>query len=203
MSIMLDILGSVVVGAMVIVLGLSLDTSIAGSATARNADVTVQENLVELVRNIEYDFRKIGYGLKDPSAAMLLADTNKLRFQTDINNDGTMDHVEWRVGAPVSHFENKNIRPLGRYVNGVNTGTTAGLGVTLFSLRYYDQDGTLVGGGIYPINASDLKKIWIVEITLKIESPYRVQDVVMPTKSQYSAAIWRQTRLTSRNVSRW
>jgi hypothetical protein len=35
-----------------------------------------------------------------------------------------------------------------------------------------------------------------------VESPYKIQDAVNPDNSQFAAAYWRQTRLSSRNIKR-
>jgi len=35
-----------------------------------------------------------------------------------------------------------------------------------------------------------------------VESPYKVEDAVNPDNSQFAAAYWRQTRLSSRNIKR-
>jgi len=47
---------------------------------------------------------------------------------------------------------------------------------------------------------------WIIETTLKVESPYKVQNQVNQEQSYadmgYAAAFWRQTRLASRNIKR-
>jgi len=48
--------------------------------------------------------------------------------------------------------------------------------------------------------------IYIIETTLQVESPYRVQDQVITDQSYedmgYATAFWRQTRLASRNIKR-
>ena len=42
----------------------------------------------------------------------------------------------------------------------------------------------------------------MIEIALRVESPYKVQDAVNTDNTQYAAAFWRQTRLSSRNIKR-
>ena len=48
--------------------------------------------------------------------------------------------------------------------------------------------------------------IHIIELTLQVESPYKVQDQVITDLSYedmgYAVAFWRQTRLASRNIRR-
>ena len=57
MSVMLDLIGSVVIAAFVIMIGLQLNSTIAGNADASTANLNVQESMVDIVRSLEYDFR--------------------------------------------------------------------------------------------------------------------------------------------------
>jgi hypothetical protein len=196
MSIVLDLIGSVVIASFVILIGLRLNQTISGTADAAKADVNVQESMVDIVRSIEYDFRKIGYNVPETSAAILDTGSSYIKFQADIDRDGTIDIVEWYTGPVLTSFPNPRTRVLYRRVN-YGTPVGAALGVTNFRLKYMDQDGNP------PIS---FKSIWIIETTLQVESPYRVQDQVNPDLSYeemgYSVAFWRQTRLASRNLKR-
>jgi len=57
MSVMLDLIGSVVIGAFVLLMGLQLNRSISGSADAAMANLNVQEGMADIARSIEYDYR--------------------------------------------------------------------------------------------------------------------------------------------------
>lgn len=196
MSIVLDLIGSIVIASFVILMGLRLNQSISGSADASTANLNVQESLVDIVHTIEYDFRKIGYNVPNPQNAIVVADSNRIVFLADMNRDGNIDTVEWKVSNLIGGFPNPNIRKLYRRVgNGPYVG--AALGVTQFGLKYLNQDGG---------PAAFLSQIWIIEMTLKVESPYKVQDQIITDQSYqdmgYAAAFWRQTRLASRNIKR-
>jgi hypothetical protein len=196
MSIVLDLIGSIVIASFVILMGLRLNQSISGNADASKANLNVQESLVDIVRTIEYDFRKIGYNVPDPQNSIVTADSNRIVFRADMDRDGVVDTVEWCVTDPIGGFPNPNIRKLNRRVNG-SPFVGAALGVTQFKLKYLNQDG---GPAMFK------SQIWIIEMTLKIESPYKVQDQVITDQSYqdmgYAAAFWRQTRLASRNIKR-
>jgi len=196
MSIVLDLIGSIVIASFVILMGLRLNQSISGNADASKANLNVQESLVDIVRTIEYDFRKIGYNVPDPQNSIVVNDSNRIVFRADMNRDGVIDTVEWYVTNPIGGFPNPNIRKLYRRVNG-SPEVGAALGVTQFKLKYLNQDGGL---------AAFKSQIWIIEMTLKVESPYKVQDAVIVDQTYqemgYAAAFWRQTRLASRNIKR-
>ena len=202
MSVMLDLIGSVVIAGFVILMGLRLNETISGSADATMAGLNVQESMAELVRNIESDFKKAGYNVPDPTQTIVLADTAHIRFLSDIDRNGHVDTVEWFLGPPLTTLPNPNVRVLYRNVtdsNGVwSGGGAAGLGVTQFYLRYFTQ----TGDSVQPFDVADYNKIWVIEIQLRVESPYKVQDVVNTDNSQYAAAFWKQTRLASRNIKR-
>ena len=196
MSVILDLIGSVVIAAFVILIGLQLNKNIAGTADAAMANLNVQESMVDIVRTIEYDFRKIGYGLPETQTAIVDTGVNYIRFQADMDNNGTIDEVEWYTGPAITDLPNPKIRVLYRRVNG-GPAIGAALGVTDFRLRYLDQDGG---------TPTSLSAIYIIETTLQVESPYRVQDQVNLDQSYgemgYATAFWRQTRLASRNIKR-
>jgi hypothetical protein len=195
MSIMIDLIGSVMLGAFVILMGIRLNASIIGSTDASKANLNVQESLTEIVRSIEWDFRKMGYGLADPKYAIAIAETNHLRFRADVDRDGTIDSVDWYTGPPIG-LPNPNVRVLYRRVN-MGTPVGAALGVTQFRLRYLTQDG---------VETNVKTQMWIIETTLKVESPYKVMSQVKQDERYqdmgYAAAFWRQTRLASRNIKR-
>lgn len=203
MQVLLDLIGSVVIAAFVILMGLRLNQTIGGSADAAKANLIVQESVVDIVRSLDYDFRKIGYDVPDPENAIVIADSNHIEFRADMVDaagnprpDGNVDVIDWFLTDPIGGFPNKAIRILYRQVNhGQPVG--AALGVTQFKLKYLTQDGD---------SAAFKSEIAIIEMTLKVESPYKVQDAVVTDQSYedmgYAASFWRQTRLVSRNIRR-
>jgi len=203
MSVMLDLIGSVVIAAFVILMGVNLNTTVAGAADASMAGLNVQESMAELTRNLESDFRKIGYNIPNPHGSIAIADTSHIKFYADMQHNGTLDSVEWFIGPPLSTLPNPNVRVLYRGGTDASTmtwnqGGAAGLGVTRFYLRYF----TAKGDSVRPLDAADYSTIWIIEISLQVQSPYLVQDAVNPENSVYAAAYWKQTRLSSQNIKR-
>ena len=119
-----------------------------------------------------------------------------------MDRNGTIDTVEWYAGPPLTTLPNPNVRVLYRNVtdtSGVwSGGGAAGLGVTQFYLRYFTQ----TGDSVRPLDVANYSKIWVIEIALRVESPYKVQDAVNTDNTQYAVAFWKQTRLASRNIKR-
>ena len=203
MNIALDLIGSVIIAGFVIMIGVTLNGTVMGNADASKAELSVQESMVDIVRTLEYDFRKIGYGVPENQHAILDTSSTYIKFQADIVDasgnpfpDGVLDIIEWKLGPLETGMPNPRVRTLFRRVNyGAWVG--ASLGVTDFKLKYLDQDGQP------PVS---LGAIYIIETTLQVESPYKVQDQVITDqtwdKMGYATAFWRQTRLASRNIKR-
>jgi len=185
MSVMLDVIGSTIIAGFVILMGLQLNTTMAGGLEAANANVNVQESMVDVVRTLEYDFRKIGYNIPDTVVAIVETSATSITFLSDINDDMTVDSVRWFLGPPAG-------RLLFRKVND-GDALAVGADVTEFTLRYLDQDGR---------SPYSMRAIAMIETTLRLESPYQVQDEVNPDTTGYLTAFWRQTRLSSRNLRR-
>jgi len=201
MAVILDIVGSVVIAGFVLLMGLRMNSTMVNSRDSFNADVTVQQNMVALVQAIEFDFRKMGYKVTDPTEVILAADSDHVRFAGDVNDDGVIDTVDWRLGPYLAATPNPNDRTLYRRVSPSATMGGAEIvgipGVTQFRLRYLNQESK---------PALTLGQIWLVETTIRLESPWKVQDRTVLDQAYenwgYSAAFWRQTRLASRNLKR-
>jgi hypothetical protein len=196
---MIDLIGSVIIAGYVILLGLRLNMNLNDNSIATSTNVNLQEAMVDIVQTIESDFKKIGFGLPDPTLAVAYADSQKIRFRADMDRNGTVDSVEWYVGNSVLKVTGNGIirdslyaRNLYRkYNNG--TGMLAAVNVTQFSLKYLDQDG---------VATATLSNINMIESTIAISSPFKVVDQVNPDKTQYATTIWRQGRTSTRNTKR-
>ena len=201
MAVALDLVGSFLIAGFVLMMGLRLNSNVSNSNHSYKVDVVVQESLVSLVQSVEFDFRKMGYGVQDPTTVIRRADSTHITFLSDVNDDGVVDTVEWYLGGPIVSTPNPQDKILYRKVSSPTPGVSNLVGslpgVTRFSMKYLDQDGTAI---------EVLSQIWIVETTMRVESPWKVQDRDVIDQDYglwgYSAAFWRQTRLASRNLRR-
>jgi translation elongation factor EF-1beta len=196
MSIIIDLLMSCIVGAFIILQALHLNFMVVDNRDAATAQTNVQQSLVDAVNYIESDFRKIGYGLVEPKFAIAVAESSRIVFRADIDQNGAIDSVQWRLGPPLGLTGNPRICELYRKVNNGPEVPTA-FGVTSFKLKYLTADGA---------PTSVLTQIWIIETVLAIESPYKTQDQVRMDESYqemgYATSFWKQTRLATRNIKR-
>lgn len=192
MPVIFDLIGSAIIAGYVLLLGLNINANIASSSVASTTTLNVQESMAEAVRGIEYDLKKIGYGLADPADALALADSNKIRFRADLNRDGIADSVEYYLGSPLAKFPGQNVRTLYRKFNN-GAPTIVAPCVRQFKLAYLDQ------AGLPTILAA---KMSMMEITIELISPYKIVDQVNPDKQGYMTTLWRQSRITTRNILR-
>lgn len=193
-STLIDILGSSIVGGMLLLILWRLNDAATQNTVNYGGEVIVQQNLVETVAILEYDFRKIGYckdwtKIPDPSKAILLADSTSIKFLTDFDNNGLLDSLSYFLGSESALTSTPNPRDRMLYrVENANTPGGSNLGVTKFRLTYFDVLGNILN---FPITNPNL--IATMQIDLKVESPYAYNN-------EYPTVFWRQIRMTSRNL---
>ncbi len=196
-STILDIVGSMLIGGMLLLVALRMDERATANNFESQENLTVQQNMTSLIQNLEWDFRKIGYCKNpalttDPSTYILLGDTSSVTFVADLTNAGELDTVTWSLGGPVPGCPNPNVRMLYRRVDsGPDVGSN--LGVTEFSLQYFDTFGQPIRT---PYIGGTLPSPQLIQVTMKVEPTAQYDD----TTSGHIFALWRQTRLVSRNL---
>ncbi|MGK9475493.1 hypothetical protein [Melioribacter sp. OK-6-Me] len=204
-STLLDILGSTIVGGMLLLILFRMNDAAVENNYNFSGEKIVQQNLTEVVRLLEYDFRKIGYckdwsKIPDPTKAILYADSNGIRFLTDIVTttdplgDGVPDEIYYYIDPNdtlTSQTPNPNDVILYRVVNN-ETPKGANLGITKFKLTYYDA----LGNEITNFPEAPPLGISTIQIDIAVENPYAYGNDYSFDKR----VIWRQIRLAARNL---
>ncbi|MBI4548295.1 MAG: hypothetical protein HY707_09965 [Ignavibacteriae bacterium] len=168
-----DFLCSIVIGGIILTMVLGFNTNIAEKSVTQSFNSIVQSNLTTVTSMLEHDFRKMGYFVFD-SLKVLLADTNNIIFRADLDNDGTIDTVGYRMSyTRDTTCVNPRARILYRVIS--NQGMQSiHLGVTQFKLWYYD------GQGFPTANLSNIKSI---KVAFHVES-------MAPYDTIYAGAYW-------------
>ncbi len=209
---LLDIAGSIVVGAFVVLMVLNMNDTAVENTYTYGGELTLQENLTEIVQLIEYDFRKIGYcadgpKIPDPSKSILYADTGRISFLTDVatpsarRGDGTVDTLTYWVGSTddLAGTQNPRDRILYRRVN-LDRPVGSNLGLTRFHLLYYDGLGRLI-----PTPVMVPGQIQSVQIDVAVENVMafdkKDKGDLADSTANYSVAMWRQLHLAARNLN--
>lgn len=188
----IDTLGSIAIGGFLLLTLFRMNSASSENTYHYTGELTVQENMVSIVKLLEHDFRKIGY-CEDPlkifpSKAILIADTSDITFLTDVDYDGELDQVRYYLGekSELAETPNPDDRMLYRSVNG--NPIAANLGVTRFKMTFYGYVGTPL-----PTPLAAPTGIFSMQIDIRVENTAAFDN-------EYRYAYWRQVRLSSRNI---
>jgi hypothetical protein len=193
-NVILDIMGSIIIGGILMITLFRLSDRATESTYNKSGDLTIQQNIATVVRILENDFRKIGYcadwtKIPDPTKSIVSADSNKIKFLTDVDKNGTIDTMSYYIGptSELIYSANPRDRFLYRVVNS-ETPAKVNLGVTQFSLVYYN-----VNKDIIPTPIAVPGEIYTIQISVAVEN-------VEAYDQKYSQVFWRQIRLVARNL---
>ena len=194
-SSILDIIGSTIIGGMLLMIMFRLNDAAAQNTYNNSGELTSQQNISTIVQILETDFRKIGFcsdwnKIPFPSQSIIMADSNKIKFLTDVDSDKNVDTMYYYIGSPNEILTSPNPRDryLYRVVNN-ELPVKVNLGITAFSLVYFDVMGDTLD---FPINVPG--QINSMQINVAVED-------VNAYDNQYSTVFWRQVRLASQNLN--
>lgn len=208
-STLIDIIGAMVLGGLMLLTIQNFNGHVSESSSKYHSDLIVQQNLVSIVDLIEYDFARLGYcedpsKIPNPQKMILYADSTTIEFctdlaksSTDFRGDGIMDTLRYELGEDIYNTPNPYDKLLYRYIPGYDKDA-ANLGITQFSIKYFDNFGNLLP---YPINTQIIASI---EIDIKVEDCYGYDTGNSSKKhsDKFQNALWRQIRLVTKNISR-
>jgi hypothetical protein len=155
-------------------------------------NVIVQTNAVELARQIEWDFTKIGY--RATGQKILLADSTAIRFAANLNNTTVTNTVQYDVGDVSMCPSTSNTRdfPLFRIQDGKTVKQSWGL--TSFRITYFDDANVKISTPI--TGAGDLARIHSINVAFQLVSP---EPVIALQDTTWAAASWEKT-IVPRNL---
>ncbi|GJQ21535.1 MAG: hypothetical protein HBSIN02_18900 [Bacteroidia bacterium] len=196
----MDIIGSFVIAGFLFLMTMRLNQSAQETSAAYHTQLNLQTNLTTMVSILEYDLRKIGYcrdfkKIPDPTKSLLLADSTRIKFLCDYNNDGNLDSIFYWLGDPSELSDTPN--PRDRYLYKKTNNLTPekwNFGVTTFRLKYYDALGDSVN---FPI--TDPSIVYSMEISVQVQAADPYDQVYVNDPFAYET-FWRQIRLVSRNL---
>jgi hypothetical protein len=146
MQTLIDISGSMIIGGVIILLVLSLNSMLTDTMYEKSQDLITQESAINLSRIIENDLYKVGFLVQ--GNPIITATADEIRFLADLNKNGIPDTVRYYLsdtssgqGTPGS----KN-RPLYRVLNNEKPLNVA-MGLVEFSFTYIDADGNVMDYG--------------------------------------------------------
>ena len=195
---LLDIVGAIMIGGLLMLNMTRLYTSSSMHSGQYAMEAIVEQNLVDVFTLMEGDLLKIGYmrgqeNLSYSGQVITTADTNKVVFLADVDDDGSFETVEYSVGRrdSLTITNNPFDRPFYRKVDGAGP-MIGSYGITQFFLEYFDHTGVKLATPV-----ANKGQISTISITVAVESPY-LSDTNFP---DYNAkAYWKQVRLAIPNL---
>lgn len=166
--------GSFLIGSLVLLTILSMNAEILETSSLNSLGKMAQENMTEIASIIDYDFKKIGYLVDRDSTAILGVTDSSISFLADIDQDGVIDTVSYRVGSTSepTATDNPNDRYLYRKVN--STEYDVALGITAWELSYYTEGLTVT------TNPDDIR---MIQISLSVGTMFGFDE-------KYGRASW-------------
>jgi hypothetical protein len=180
MNTILDIMGATIVGGIVLMLLIKLNVTTGQARYSSDTDLQVQGNAKTLADIIDNDLRKIGY--KYGSGAITEADSNKITFYSDIDNNWSVNKVTLcSSDAGADHASsNPHNRILYRVVDN-DTSKGPSLGLTRLKFTYMNLDGKVT---------TTLDSIKYIKAEIWIESGVQV---TYQNKPEYLTSFWEVT----------
>lgn len=230
MASILDYIMATVIGGVILLITIVVTDTTTRDFANYNSDAITQINLANMSSIIEYDLRKMGYGVPEGNRILFIARPNHLKFIVDLNRefdyfghviphrDNIADTIEYIITlaekidyGDTSLFIYKITRILKVTGEGVRSTDIGRIGNGQV-FRYLDQIGNPVDPG------SELVASKMVEVTLTafnprvVLSPELVRKEVSGIKDRefrkkelrrlLRTSFWRQTRLVSKNLRR-
>lgn len=182
MNIILDLMGSTIIGGGIMLMLLNFNIFQSNSVFASDSELQLQQNAKTLAEIMNHDLRKIGY--RCDSTAFIQADSEYISFYSDIDRDGSIDKVEYFLGdtSTASATPNPRDKVLLRIVNG-DTISGPSLGLVKARFSYLNSVGS---------PTSTFTEIKYIKAELWIE-PYE------PVNGEYPFTYWELT-INPRNL---
>lgn len=165
----IEMAGSFLIGGMLLLSILALNTEIMETATMNSLGTNAQENVTVIVSILDYDFRKMGYKVASGTTIIRNMTSTTIEFLGDVDDDGIVDTVGFYLGptSEPSYTDNPNDRYLYRDVNG--TASDVALGMTTWNLSYYAANGTVTA---VPANVRSIRIAFTVQTMIPFDTTY-------------------------------
>lgn len=227
MATIIDLLGGSIIGGLVVLLALTATDTGTRNFLNYRADAVVQKSMATTAQIIEYDLRKMGYGIPEhlqntiiqigtPSRLKYLAHLNKnIKYPGATSLDNIVDTLEYKIlpsdtivfpdTTVIMYKVVKTVKISPNYTKTVMVGKVGNANV----FRYLDQMGEPVG----LILATKMVEVSLTAFSRDvILTPDLVSDKLKGIKNAtirrrelqkiLRPSFWRQTRQVSKNLRR-
>lgn len=188
MSSHLNLVGSIAIGGLLLFAILNMNLDMTSETRGLRFENMVRENTASIAEIINYDFRRMGFGVNDPNDVIQSFSQSSITFLSEITGDGVVDTIAYSLSNVSDAHATPN--PNDRYIyRKLNKGSPdiIGVGVTDFRLIYYDRNRVVTNVKI---------SIAIIEIQLTVESTI---GNIIGNSTRYAQNYW-QTRIAPPNL---
>lgn len=187
---------SFIIGGILLVSILSMNMSLSSSSTELTITQVTREKATGIQQMLSHDIQKIGYNRKNKTDPILVAaDSHKVQFRSNINNDGSVELVTWKFTSnSLDNTPNPNDYVLMRTIEHLDTGaieeTPIRLGVTNFNIKYLNKYGYPISSHMStPLSSSELENVKQLYIQLELQSAEKVYQT-SGSDGRYVRTIW-------------
>jgi uncharacterized protein (UPF0333 family) len=96
MTEILDILGSIIIAGIAMLMVANMNFSLNASVAENTYSNVLHYNITATAQQVEHDFYKMGFRVKGQK--IVEADSSKIKFYTDIDDNGNVDSVIYFIG---------------------------------------------------------------------------------------------------------
>ena len=170
MSIMLDIIGSMIIRGSIVLMTLYLSISLQNALYKKTMVAVVKQKTVVPAQVLTDDIRLAGYGPTGTTKIFATATSQDMMFTADIDDDGATETVRYYLSAAYTGSTHKSLL---REVSSISGGAAYELARDVDSLyfTYYNVNGTSVSG----VNVAGIKS---VKVSLVMASAAKLADEI-------------------------
>jgi hypothetical protein len=171
-----DLLGSIIIGVIVLLMLMVFNGNVMESAGTQTFKTMVQSNLTAVTNILEFDLRKMGYRVAEGASDSVItyADSTRIRFRGDFNNDGTVDVVDYYIDTTKAFLTNNPRDKVLHRKEGTFAPVNMYVGMIGLKIYYYGINDAPITNT--PVSAANLPTIRSVKIAIGIESKDRIFD---------------------------
>lgn len=211
----LGLITSYIIAAMLMLAIITMNINLSTSSSDLTLTQITKQHVQTVTDMLTYDIPKIGfaqngkvtkYNNPDTGSSydmITIAEADKVRFYSDIDNNGQIDEITWwfNTSDPVNSTSNpddyKLIRTQRNMATNVTESTEITLGVTEFVINYYDEYGDSKANKL-STPVADPSTIKQIDIELIMESKEKIRYSVS-SDGRYVASAW-EKRFSPRNL---
>jgi hypothetical protein len=173
----IEILGANIIGALILLIGITLNLQINSASRDVFEDTYLLRNSITSFQVMEYDISKAGCNVTGEK--IILADSNALKFNADVSNNDVVKTVYYYMSSDtaMSTTPNPNDRQLLRKIDDGNPNLVTI--ITNLKFSYYDSTGSFL---TYASLSSSAGRSLIrsIQANVRIETANPVDTIYKP-----------------------